>query len=156
MLTDMRTQVYLGIAIVAFVAAVTGSDLFARITIGQLSFSQAFREHLEWASVTLAGLLFLLGPFLFVAVLCGKAQKKVRTRSVACIFGASLLTLMYFYFDGFQAAEWSMLHERWTAAALSVGLLPIFIGLPVVAVALGALFLAARFDAHEHLGNRVT
>src|SRR4051794_9947278 len=130
MLNAMRGLTYLSIAIVAFAAAVTGSDLFARMTIGQLSFSEAVREHLEWASVTLAGLLLLLAPFVLLAMICAKAHTKVRLRSIVCIFGASLLALIYFYFDGFQGAEQAMLHHRWTAAALSVGLLPFFVGLP--------------------------
>ncbi|WP_310468134.1 hypothetical protein [Sphingomonas sp.] len=142
----MQLKIYLTIAFIAFVAAVTGSDLVARMTIGQLSLGEAISEHLEWASLTLIGILFLLAPFLCVAIMCAKAQRKTRARSVTVIFGASLIALMYRYFDAFQAAEQAMLGERWTAAALSIGLLPFFVGLPVVLLAFGATVIASRFD----------
>ena len=90
-------------------------------------------------------------PFPLIAALCAKTDKKARTRSVVGNFGISLLVLMYWYFGAFRAAERAMLDERWTAAALSVGLLPFFVGLPVVVVATGAAVLASRFDPSERL-----
>ena len=146
MLTGVQFRAYLIIAFIAFVAAVTGSDLVARMSIGQLSLGEAVIEHREWASLTLIGLLLLFAPFMGVALICAKAQRKAQTRSVAGIFGAFLLGLMYCYFNAFQAAEQSMLDERWTAAALSIGLLPFFVGLPAILLALGAALMASRFD----------
>jgi hypothetical protein len=146
----MTLKTYLAIAMVAFVAAVTGSDLVARMTVGDLPFREAFKEHLEWASLTLVGLLSLLAPFVCVAVICGKTNVKARTRSVGAIFVSSLLALGYFYFGAFQAAEQAMLDERWTAAAFSIGLLPFFVGLPLVLLSLGAALTAARFDPRPY------
>jgi hypothetical protein len=57
-----------------------------------------------------------------------------------------MLTLLYFYFQGHQGAQLALLDEKWTAAALSIGLLPFFIGVPVVFAAWGAAALAAKFD----------
>ena len=146
MLASMPLKSYWIIAFIAFVAAVTGSDLVARMTISQLSLSEAVSEHLEWASLTVVGLVFLLAPFLFVALICAKAHRKALARSAVSIFGASLLALMYCYFGAFQAAEQSMIDERWTAAALSIGLLPFYVGLPVILLALGAAAIASRLD----------
>jgi hypothetical protein len=39
-----------------------------------------------------------------------------------------------------------MVDERWTAAALSIGLLPFFIGVPLVLILFGAAFIARRLD----------
>jgi hypothetical protein len=146
MLASMSMKTYLAVALVAFVVVVTGSDLVARMTVSHLPLGEAVREHLEWVSLTLFGLLFLLAPFVCVAVICGKTNRKARTRSVGTIFATSILALAYFYFGGFQAAEQSMVAERWTAAALSIGLLPFFIGLPLILLSLGAALAASRFD----------
>jgi Na+/H+ antiporter NhaD/arsenite permease-like protein len=65
---------------------------------------------------------------------------------VLLIFAVAMLTLLYFYFEGHQAAERAALQKMWTAAALSIGLLPFFIGGPVVLAVVGAGALAAKFD----------
>jgi hypothetical protein len=57
-----------------------------------------------------------------------------------------MVTLLYFYFQGHQAAEHAALKHMWTAASLSVGLLPIFVGAPVVVAVAGAGILAAKMD----------
>jgi hypothetical protein len=142
----MRARTYLLIALLAFLVAVTGSDLFARMTIGHLSPGQAVLEHLEWLGVTLIGVALLLAPFLAVALIGAIANTRARTRSAASIFSASLLALLYFYFGAFQSAEQAMLEGQWTAAALSIGLLPFFVGIPTVALTAAAAAMAAGFD----------
>lgn len=142
----MGLKVYLPVAVVLFLAATTGADLVAQISIGGQSFAAALDEHLHWVGEELVGTMLLLAPFVAVAVVCASAEKRARTRSVLPIFAVAMLTLLYFYFEGHQAAERAMLQKMWTAAALSIGLLPIFIGVPVVLAALGAGALAAKFD----------
>lgn len=142
----MMRSSYLAIALVVFVVAMTGSDIAARMTIGGDSFRQAVDGHLEWASVTVPGILFLSVPFVVIALVCAAANKQARTRSVVVIFGVGMLGLLYFYYNGFQSAEQSLLDKRWTAAALSVGLLPFFVGIPAILAAAGMGRLASRFD----------
>lgn len=139
-------RAYLLIATAAFVVAVTGSDMFARMRIGQLSFGHALGQHLEWVSMTIVGNLVLLAPFLAVGAICAIANHRARTRSAACLFGVALVFLTYFYFKGFQAAEQAMLDEHWTAAALSIGLLPFFVGAPFVLVVVGLGLAIVRID----------
>jgi hypothetical protein len=134
------------IALLVFFVAVTGSDLFARITIGQRSLMGAVGEHVEWAGLTLIGLLLLLAPFLVVALICAIANKRARTRSAVTIFVAALIALFYFYFGAFQMAERALLDAQWTAAALSIGLLPFFVGIPAVLLTAIAAALAMGFD----------
>jgi hypothetical protein len=57
-----------------------------------------------------------------------------------------MLALLYFYFRGHQDAQRALLEEHWTAAALSVGLLPFFIGIPVVLIVALAAATAANLD----------
>jgi hypothetical protein len=142
----MGLKVYLPVAVVVFLAATTGADLVARTSIAGQPLAAALREHFYWAGVQFIGTMLLLAPFVAVAFVCALAEKRARTRSVLLIFTAAMLTLLYFYFQGHQAAERAMLQKMWTAATLSVGLLPFFIGIPVVLAAIGAGALAAKFD----------
>lgn len=142
----MRFRIYLLISLAAFLVAVTGSDIYAHISIGGLSSAQAIQAHLDWVGMTLVGLVILLMPFVGVAFVSAAANGRLRTRSAVTIFGISLLALLYFYFDGFQAAQQAMLDRKWTAAALSVGLLPFLIGIPTVVLAAAAAAMAMGFD----------
>jgi len=142
----MGFRVYLPVAVVVFFAATTGADLVARISIARQPFAAALHEHFYWAGVQFVGTMLLLAPFVAVAIVCALLERKARTRSILLIFAVAMLTLLYFYFEGHQAAERAALQRMWTAATLSVGLLPFFIGFPVVLVVIGAGALAAKFD----------
>jgi amino acid permease len=142
----MGLKVYLPVAVVSFLGATTGSDLYARTTIAGQALAVALQEHLYWAAVQFVATLLLLAPFVAVALLCDRAEKEVRTRSVLLIFAVAMIALLYFYFQGHQAAQRAELERMWTAATLSIGLLPFFIGVPVVLAVLGAWALAAKFD----------
>jgi hypothetical protein len=143
----MTTRAYLLIATGVFITAVTGSDLIARMTIAGNPLGVALAEHLHWASLTVAGIAFLFVPFVGVAFICGSANRRTKTRSAVALFVVALAVLAYFYYGGFQASQHAMLDKKWTAAALSIGLLPFFIGLPllgVVAIAAAVLVLIDR------------
>jgi hypothetical protein len=142
----MGLKAYLPLAFVAFFAATTGADLIARTSIAGQPFGPALHQHLYWAGVQPVGTLFLHAPFVIVALLCAHAEKRARTRSILPIFAVAMVTLLYFYFQGHQAAEHAALKHMWTAASLSVGLLPIFVGAPVVVAVAGAGILAAKMD----------
>jgi hypothetical protein len=142
----VRPRSYLLIALFAFFVAVTGSDLFARLSIGHLSLPGAVREHVEWVGATFIGVLLLLAPFMVVAIIGAITNERARTRSAVTLFVVALLALLYFYFGAFQAAEEAMLGEQWTAATLSIGLLPFFIGIPIVLLTAVAAALAVGFD----------
>jgi uncharacterized membrane protein YfcA len=142
----MGLKVYLPVALVVFLAATTGADLVARTSIGGQPFAAALHEHLYWAGVEFVGTIFLLAPFVAVAFVCALVEKQSRTRSALLIFAVAMLALLYFYFHGHQAAERAALQKMWTAATLSVGLLPFFVGVPVVLAVMGAGTLAAKFD----------
>lgn len=143
---SISSRTYLVTALLVFVASVTGSDLFARTTIAGEAFTLAMTEHLRWASMTIVGLLFLFAPFAVTALICSSLNKRARTRSAVLVFSVALATLVYFYFGGFQAAQRAVLERKWTAAALSVGLLPFFIGIPLVTAVGVAALIVARVD----------
>ncbi len=142
----MKIRYYLLLAIVMFLGAVTGSDVFARMTIADEGFHQAISEHLHYFSLEIVGNIILFAPFGGSALICGMANRQAKTRSVAIIFSISIAILTYFYFTGFQAAQRAVLEMKWTAAALSVGLLPFFIGVPVLVTVAIAAGITARVD----------
>lgn len=145
----MTTKAYLLIATGIFIAAVTGSDLVARMAIAGNPLGVAIAEHLHWASLTIVGIVFLFAPFVGVALICGAANKRAKTRSAVALFLVAMAVLAYFYFGGFQASQQAMLDRRWTAAALSIGLLPFFVGLPLLGVAAIMAAVLARADRQE-------
>jgi hypothetical protein len=146
MLCRMRLRSYLLVAVVAFVITVTGSDMVARMVVSDLSLRQAFDQHLEWASLTILGILFLFAPYAAAALICAKVNEGSRTGTAATLFVLSLIALSYFYFGGFHASQQAMVDERWTAAALSIGLLPFFVGVPFVLLLIGAAVIVRKLD----------
>jgi len=142
----MGLKVYLPLAAFVFLAATPGADLVARTSIAGEPLAVALREHLHYAEVQFVGTIFLLAPFVAVAFVCSRAEQRARRSSVAVIFAVAMFALLYFYFRGHQDAQRALLAEEWTAAGLSVGLLPFFVGVPVVVTAWGAAALAAKFS----------
>lgn len=142
----MTIRVYLLLATLAFVVAVTGSDVFARMTIAGATFGDALVEHLRWVLPMVIGVVLLFIPFAGTALICGGANRRARTRGAAAIFGLAMAVLGYFYFDGFQTAQHAALAQQWTAATLSVGLLPFFVGIPVLTIVAVAALVIMRFD----------
>lgn len=143
----MGLKFYLSLALIFFLAATTGADLIARTAIAREPFEAALREHLYYyAGVQIVGTLILLTPFLAVAHLCARMEKKARRRTAVPIFTAAMFTLLYFYFQGHQAAQNALLDEKWTASTLAVGMLPLFPGVPVVLAVLAAGALASKWD----------
>ena len=127
----MKRYLYFILALVAAIGATAGSDIFARMAIAGESFDFAGSEHLRYALSSWIGTAFLFAPFVAVGWAAAAFHKRGRTRSAALIFALGLIPLTYFYFEGYQAAQQALADEQWTAAALSIGLLPFMIGIPV-------------------------
>ena len=142
----MKLKLYLALAVLAFVVATLGSDLVARMSIAGEKMTQALSEHLHWNWEQLTGTMSLAAPFIAVACICALAQRRARNRSAVIIFAIATITLLYFYFSGYQASQHALLESKWTAAALAIGLLPFFIGIPVVIATALAGAIVARFD----------
>lgn len=145
----MTTKAYLLIATGMFIATVTGSDLIARMTIAGNSLGVALAEHLHWASLTVIGIVSLFAPFVVIALICGVTNKLAKTPSTVALFLVAMVVLAYFYFGGFQASQQAMLDKHWTGAALSIGLLPFFIGVPLSGVTAIAAAIIARVNRRK-------
>lgn len=145
----MGFRIYLPIGFAVFVGATMGADVYARMTIAGESLGVAIGEHLHWAGVQVVATVLLLAPFVGIPFLCHLVEKKARRRGVIGIFAVTMVMLFFFYFQGYQGAEVALLEEKWTASALSVGLLPFFVGLPVFIAACGAGALAIELDPRK-------
>lgn len=141
MLLAMKPALYFLFSFGAFLLGTVGSDIFARTSIGGETLQHALSQHWHYAGLEPVGTLFLFAPFLGVGLVSAAVEEWSRTRSAIFIFALGTLPLLYFYFTAYQAAHHALLAEKWTAAALSVGLLPFIVGLPVMfgLVVLGVL-----------------
>jgi hypothetical protein len=142
-------KIYLPTALAAFAASTTGADVLARMNVACQQFEAALQESLYYLGVGLVGTILLLAPFFTVAFICALAEKYGRTRSISIIFAVATAALIYFYFQGNFGAQEALKEKHWTAAALSVGLLPFFIGVPVALVTAAAAALAAKLDSRR-------
>ena len=130
----MQLRTYMLLAICAFLVATTGGDLSARTTIAGNTFGQAFTAHIQWASSTFIGVLLLFLPFAGVAYIAFNLQKLGKIFDVFAIFLLSVTILVYFYFRGFSGSQLALVEGKWTASALEIGLLPFFVGIPLLLV----------------------
>ena len=141
-------KTYLPAAFGAFLASTTGANVLARMKIANEPFAAALQESLYWSGVQFIGTIFLLAPFALIALICAfvETQAPARANRISAVFFIAMLPLIYFYFQGHFAAQQAMKEEHWTGAALSVGLLPFFIGAPAVILTFCAAAFAAGFD----------
>ena len=143
----MKPYLYFILALVAAIGATAGSDILARMAIAGESFDFAGSEHLRYALSSWVGTIFLFAPFVAVGWAGAAFHKRGRARSAALIFALGLIPLTYFYFEGYQAAQQALADEHWTAAALSIGLLPFMIGIPVMLLVALASLVALGIEA---------
>ena len=95
------------------------------------------------------GTLMLLGPFVAMAGLSAEVAKTSGRVGAAVFFCVLAAVLGWMYFSGYWGAQIALGQKKWTAAALSVGLLP-FMSVPVLLVAAIATGLIAwRFRRRE-------
>lgn len=150
----MNIRWFLVLAAVAFLVATTGSDVFARVTIGGETLSKAFSEHFYWAGVQFIGTLMLLAPFGFLAVIASWVHERTNTWKAVALFAVPTAYLVYSYFEGYQASQLAMLDKRWTAATLSVGFLPFAAAAVVLVTWLVALILVRLVRNNGHSGTK--
>lgn len=142
----MGLKVYLPLAVVVFLAATTGADLVTKTTIAGMLFDAALRDHFQWVGRHFVGSLYLLAPFIAVALICARVEKKVRSRSTIVIFALAMLTLLYFHFITYEWEQRALVEGTLIGASLAKGLLTVAIEVPVVLAVIVAGALATKFD----------
>ena len=103
--------------------------------MGDEALGHAITGHLHYAWNGPVFTLMLLAPYIAVGMISDSLSRRGRGRTAAVLFCICVLALLYFYFIQYHAYQQALIDEMWTAAALSMGLLPFFIGAPVVLAA---------------------
>jgi hypothetical protein len=98
------------------------------------------------------GIAFLAVPFATLAALAPMFALGRPSPGRWAVIGVGVLSLTLFYFKGFIGSELALEQRKWTAAALSVGLMP-FISLLCMLLAAFAASLAHLF-AQLNRGKR--
>jgi hypothetical protein len=117
-------SVFFALSVGAFFVATVCADVLARVRVGAQDFSKAANEHFYYAFIQPVGTAMLLAPFLLLAWMSASLAKRRGHKHGLGLFalGAALLCLLYF--SGYYGSQTYMERRLWTAAALSVGLLP--------------------------------
>jgi hypothetical protein len=133
-------QFFFGGAAVAFALSYPLADIASRMVVARRSFNDAVGEHLRMAAIQPFGTLMLAIPFAALGWLSYRqGRRNAMKRGVALLFVPSVV-LAYFYYSGFYGSQQALLEKHWTAAALSVGVLPFFVGIPTVLSAVVVFF----------------
>lgn len=144
-MTALRKRPYLSfltLGLLVFVVATFGSDVIARMTIRGEDFWQAVSQHLHYAR-SIGTTAWLLAPFLLLGLLAASTTKQKNFTAGLSVFLLGALLLGWLYFSAYQRA-WSFMNKHGpTAAALSVGLLPVFSAIPLL-VCLGLRWFVLR------------
>ncbi|MES2938513.1 MAG: hypothetical protein V4864_12585 [Pseudomonadota bacterium] len=134
---------FLALAVGVFMVANVGAEVLARVWVSGHPPGKAARETLHYLAAQPLGALMLVAPFLLLAWMAASLAKARTFESGLILFGIAALALTALYVLGHVAAEQAVNSRQWTAAALSVGLLP-FQSIPVLVLALLARLLLGR------------
>jgi len=126
---------YLTAGVVLFVLATVGFGVHSRMAIDGASYAHALSRHMYYAKEQLLGTMLLLLPFVLLGGMAARFSTKGRFGHGATVFVVGVVLLLALYYKGYIDSEIAMKNKHWTAAALSVGLLP-FQGLGVLVLLL--------------------
>lgn len=141
------TQLRFAIAsLLCFLAATIGCEVLASVSLTQTTFSSALSESIRTALSQPIGSLLLAAPFLCVGVVAAKLARSVGSFQAKLFFIVSVVGLSVLYLSGYWAAQQALLAQKWTSAALSVGMLPFqsILILLLAAIAAGLMFWRAE------------
>lgn len=142
----MRDRPYLlffYLTVGAFVVAHIGFEIFARLWVERNTTWEAVSETLYYSAIQPVGTVMLLAPFVLLGWMAGSLAWKQTFKGGTVLFVAGAVVLGLIYFGGHIGAEQAMQNRKWTAAALSIGLLP-FQSIPVLFVILVIRLLMGR------------
>jgi hypothetical protein len=106
-----------------------GFQAIADTLVTGRAFKYAFRHALQDPG---GALVMLVPPYFVIAYLARRAARRTNQLVGWLVFLPPVAILGWYYYWGHIGAEKALLDQMWTAAALSVGLLPFFVGIPVV------------------------
>lgn len=148
-LRDRPYLLFLCIAAGVFAATDIGFGIVARVSVGRSDVWPAAIETLFSAATQPVGTAMLFAPFALLAWVSASLARTQTLEQGLQLFAGGAIVLAVMYFNGYMEYEQAMQVRKWTAAALSVGLLP-FKSIPVLLVALVVrLLLGKKRDDKE-------
>jgi hypothetical protein len=136
-------------SLLCFVVFTLGFDVIARVAVAGQSLPVAAPESMHYMVAQPIGTLMLLAPFIAMAVLSAEVARSSNRVSASVFFCVWAAALGWLYFSGHWDAQIALGQHKWTAAALSVGLLP-FMSVPVLLLAaIAAGVIAWKFRRRE-------
>jgi hypothetical protein len=140
---DRSHILFFCLAVGVFVVAHIGFEIIARLWIGHSAAWEAVSETLYYAAIQPLGTVMLLAPFVLLGWMAGSLAKKQTMKRGNFLFVGGVVPLSLIYLRGHIGAEQAMQLHQWTAAAVSIGLIP-FQSIPVLAVVLVTRLLLGR------------
>jgi hypothetical protein len=120
--------------VLCFLVSTNGFDILARLLVAHQPFGAALRESGYYTIVQPIGTAMLAAPFLVAGLLSAAVARRANLAQASLFFVVVVAILGWIYFLGHWGAQQALLQKKWTAASLSIGLLP-FISIPVILVA---------------------
>ena len=117
-------KLFYSLSLGLFFCSILIFDAVGRITYRNEVFIEAVKETLYYLTVQPIGTLMLFAPYFILGVVSAKAAKKHNLRKGWFLFVCGLISLSYIYYNGYIASSYYMELKKWTAASLSVGMLP--------------------------------
>ena len=129
-------------AIVIFMLIFNGFAVLAQIRIGGKSFAESLNHTVHYSVVQPVGTLISFFPFAAVTWICASLAKESRGRAIWLMAICLALFALMYYFGQINSQKFMQQH-LWTAATLSVGLIP-FKSIPIVILAFVLRFVWGR------------
>ena len=132
-----------------FLVATNGSEILASALQTNTPLLSTVRKSFYYAVFAPLGTLFLALPFFGVGIVSANLAKVVGLFQAKVFFVSSVAALGALYLSGYWSAQQSLLAQKLTAAALSVGFLPF----KSIAILLLASIVAALLFWREECAN---
>jgi hypothetical protein len=132
-----RTALYMRLGFISllfFLISTNGSEIVASVLLARKPLYLAVRESLHYTFLQPIGSLLLAIPFIIVVILAtelARASTLLRGYLFDVFF---CLWLIGLYFLNYWDAQNAVLESKWTASALTIGLLPLK-SIPVLVIA---------------------
>jgi hypothetical protein len=139
--TPRFSMLFLSLAFLAYAIADLGFGVYAGVHVANQDIADSLRQTLYYGALQPLGTLLLIAPFLFLGWLGASVAHKRGVPIGIAMFAVGAVLLSYMYFTAHIDSRLSMLAHKWTAAALSTGLLPFQSLLVLVPLFFAAMFL---------------
>ncbi|MEW6333294.1 MAG: hypothetical protein AB1558_03420 [Thermodesulfobacteriota bacterium] len=128
-----HSVLFLLFSLAGYVLCDVGFGVYAQIKAENISIYPSLIEKLYDRATQPLGTIMMMAPFLFLGGISASFAQKNRIPIAISLFLITFSVLGYMYFLGHMHYEMHILEKKWTAASLSLGLLP-FKGMFVISV----------------------